>query len=209
MILGAYDLACLVTLFGLVAAIGACVLSVEGLIELALVSWIMAGLADLFDGPLARRQQRSAYQKEFGVQLDTVVDVVAFVVTPFVIGLRFGLRSPTALLLMLLFVICGVVRLAHFNTMSAQGQDLATHHRGLPVTYTALVFPILFIAKDFWPLSAFQLLLEAAFALLAVLFVIDVPIRKPRGVFYLLFPLLALALSVYWTWRFFVNRSLL
>lgn len=207
MILGAYDLACLITLFGLVAAIGACVLSVEGLIELALVSWIMAGLADLFDGPLARRQQRSAYQKEFGVQLDTVVDVVAFVVTPLVIALGFGLRSPTALLLMLIFVVCGAVRLAHFNTMSAQGKDLATHHRGLPVTYTALVFPILFIAKDFWPWSAFQVLLEAAFGLLAVLFVIDVPIRKPRGVFYLVFPMLALVLSVYWTWRFFASPS--
>jgi CDP-diacylglycerol--serine O-phosphatidyltransferase len=204
MILGAYNLACALTLLGLAAAVGAFVLSAAGVIELALVCLMLAGLADLFDGVVARRLQQSDYEKEFGVQLDTVVDVVAFVVTPFVIALHAGLQSLPAVGVMLVFVVSGAIRLAHFNTLSAQGTGVSTHHRGVPVTYTALVFPILFIARDLVSPSLFQLLLGATFLIFAVLFVLDVPVRKPRGVFYLLFPLLGGVLIAYWTWRYFV-----
>ena len=204
MILGAYNLACLLSLSGLVAAIAAIVLSSTGEIELALVCLMLAGLADLFDGFVARRLKRSDYEKEFGVQLDTVVDVVAFVVTPFVIAFNAGLRSLPALVLMAAFAVGGAVRLAHFNTLSAQGADQSTHHRGLPVTYTALIFPVLFIVRDLVPMVTFRILLGAAFPLIGVLFVVDRPIRKPRGVFYALFPVLGVLLIAYWTWRFLV-----
>ena len=207
MILGAYNLACLVTLLGLVAAVAASVLAFQGEIELALVGLIVAGLADLFDGPIARKLKRSDYEREFGVQLDTVVDVVAFVVTPFVIILSSGLRSPSALVIMVLFLLSGTIRLAHFNTMKAQGAELSSHHRGLPVTYTALAFPLLYIAKDFWPEFSFRVLLQVALAAFAVLFVIDVPIRKPRGIFYVLLPLLAVVMVIYWTWRFVISTQ--
>jgi CDP-diacylglycerol--serine O-phosphatidyltransferase len=207
MILGAYNLACLVTLFGMVAAVAACMLALGGYIELALVGLVFAGLADLFDGPIARRLERSEYEREFGIQLDTVVDVVAFVVTPFVVIFSTGLHSALGLSIMVLFLLSGAIRLAHFNTMKAQGDALSSHHRGLPVTYTALAFPILYVARDFWPASSFHALLQVALVAFAVLFVIDVPIRKPRGVFYVLFPLLAAVMVIYWTWRFVIRAQ--
>lgn len=201
MILGAYNPACLVTLSGFLAAVGAIVLASAGRIEFALACLILAGLADLFDGVVARRLTRSAYEKEFGVQLDTVVDVVSFVVAPFVIALGAGLRSPPALVAMGLFVVAGAVRLAHFNTLSAEGADQSTHHRGLPVTYTALIFPLLFLLRNAVPPATFRLALGAAFPIIAAAFVMDVPVRKPRGAFYVLFPVLGGVLIAYWTWR--------
>ncbi len=205
MMLGAYNLACLVTLLGLAAAIAACFLSFEAKIELALVGLMVAGIADLFDGPIARRLKRTDYEREYGVQLDTVVDMVSFVVTPIIIAVGAGLRSPVAFSIMSVFVLSGAVRLAHFNTMKAQGADLSSSHRGLPVTYTALAFPFLYIAKDYSASSGFHALLQASFVAFAVLFIVDVPIRKPRGVFYVLFPLLAVVLISYWIWRSTVN----
>jgi len=204
MILGSYNAACLVTLAGFLAAVGAITLSSVGEIELALVGLMLAGLADLFDGVVARNLERSPYEKEYGVQLDTVVDVVAFVVTPFVIALNAGLRSPAGLLAMAVFVVGGAVRLAHFNTLSAQGADQSTHHRGLPVTYAALIFPILFLLRDIIPVTSFRIVLGTAFPIVGALFVMDRPIRKPRGVFYRLFPVLGVLLIAYWTWRAFV-----
>jgi CDP-diacylglycerol--serine O-phosphatidyltransferase len=201
MILGAYNPACLVTLSGFVAAVAAIVLATGGRVELALVGLMLAGLADLFDGVVARRITRGAYEKEFGVQLDTVVDVVSFVVAPVVIALGAGLRAPAALAALALFAIAGAVRLAHFNTLSAQGADQSTHHRGLPVTYTALIFPVLFLLRDGVPPATFRPILGLAFALVAVAFVADVPIRKPRGAFYALFPALGVVLIAYWIWR--------
>ena len=99
MILGAYNAACLLTLTGAGAAIAAIVLASSGKIELALIGLMLAGLADLFDGVVARRLALNNYEKEYGVQLDTVVDVIAFVATPIVIALNSGQRSvfaPTA-----------------------------------------------------------------------------------------------------------------
>lgn len=201
MILGAYNRACLLTLSGGLAALTACILSASGEVELALVALMLAGLADLFDGVVARRIERTPYEQEFGVQLDTVVDVAAFVVTPFVIALNLGFRTLPTLTAMLVFVLAGLVRLAHFNTASVEGTAVPTHHRGVPVTYTALVFPLLFVATDVVTASVFGWLLGATFGAFAVLFVLDVPVRKPQGVFYALFPLIGVVLIGYWVWR--------
>ncbi|WP_257720603.1 CDP-alcohol phosphatidyltransferase family protein [Thioalkalivibrio nitratireducens] len=54
-ILGVYDPACLVTLAGVLMAGAAIALAAVGRIELALVGLMLAGLADLFDGAVARR----------------------------------------------------------------------------------------------------------------------------------------------------------
>lgn len=200
-ILGAYNAACLITLCGLVAAVAAIGLAAAGRIEFALVGLMLAGLADLFDGMVARRIARSDYEKEFGVQLDSVVDVVSFVIAPVVIALGAGLTSPLALVVLALFAVAGAVRLAHFNTLSAQGADQSTHHRGLPVTYSALVFPVLFLLRGTMTQGAFRLVLGVAFAVVAVAFVADVPVRKPRGAFYAFFPVLGVVLIAYWLWR--------
>ena len=109
-ILGAYNRACLLSLAGVMAAVAAMILSIWGRVELALVGLMLAGLADLFDGVLARRLKLSAYEKEFGAQLDTVVDTVAFVCTPVVIALNAGMTALPMLAGLALFVMAGVVR---------------------------------------------------------------------------------------------------
>ena len=197
-VLGVYDSACLLSLTGVCAAAMAMILAAQGVIELALVGLMLAGLADLFDGVLARRLHRSEYAQEFGLQLDTTVDVVAFVATPVVIALNSAPSSWPVSAAVICFVLAGVVRLAHFNTLSVRGTDQSTHHRGLPVTYTALIFPLLYLLQDTLPAEAFHLLVGASFIVIGLLFVIDVPVRKPRGAFYLILPLLAIGLIAYW-----------
>ncbi len=206
MILGAYNAACLVTLSGFVAAVAAIVLATAGRVEFALVGLMVAGLADLFDGMVARRLERTAYEKEFGVQLDTVVDVVSFVVTPVVIALGAGLRAPIALAVLALFALAGAIRLAHFNTLSAEGADQSTHHRGLPVTYSALIFPLVFLLRDLLPATTFRVFLAAVFAAIAVAFVTDVPVKKPKGAWYAFFPMLGVAMIAYWLWQGILAR---
>ena len=172
MILGAYNAACLLTLSGAGAAIAAIVLASSGKIELALIGLMLAGLADLFDGVVARRLALNNYEKEYGVQLDTVVDVIAFVATPIVIALNSGQRSVFALCGLAIFALAGVIRLAHFNTLSVQGAGQSSHYHGLPVTYTALLFPLIFIARDFLIPSFFNALLAVSFPLIGFLFVL-------------------------------------
>ena len=207
-ILGVYDPACLLSLSGVFAAVVAMILALQGIIALALVGLILAGLADLFDGVLARRLQRSEYGKEFGIQLDTSVDGVAFIATPVVIALSIGSVSWLAVTGVVCFVIAGVVRLAHFNTLSIRGADQSTHHRGLPVTYTALIFPLLFLLRDSVTAENFSLLLGFSFVVIALLFVINVPVRKPRGVFYIILPTLAVGLIYYWVGHYLQSSGM-
>ncbi len=200
--IGAYNPACLLSLAGVVASAAAAILSMQGIISLGLVCLILAGLADLFDGVVARRLSLDKYEKEFGVQLDTVVDAVAFVAMPVVIGLSSVPMSWLVVMGSAWFVIAGVVRLAHFNTLSMRGADQSTHHRGLPVTYTALIFPLVFLLRDVLAAEDFQRLLGLSFALTGLAFVANVRVRKPYGRYYLLLPLLAAALIVYWSGQY-------
>ncbi len=202
LVLGAYDPACLLSLSGVVAATLAMVFAAAGAIELALVGLILAGLADLFDGMVARRLKRGTYAREFGVQLDTTVDAVAFVAAPVVIALNSAPATWPVIAGVVPFVVAGVVRLAHFNTLTLSGADQSSHHRGLPVTYTALVFPLLFVVRDAISADDFQRLLGLCFAVIGVLFVINVPVRKPRGGFYVILPALTAGLIVYWVGRY-------
>jgi len=201
-IVGAYNPACLLSLSGVIAAVGGAILSIQGNVPLALVCLILAGLADLFDGVVARRLRLDEYEKEFGVQLDTVVDAVAFVAMPVVIGLSSGPFSWAAVMGSTWFVVAGVVRLAHFNTLSMRGANQSTHHRGLPVTYIALILPFLFLLRDVLAAEDFQGILGLSFALTGLAFVVDVRVRKPHGPYYVLLPLLAAALIVYWSGRY-------
>jgi CDP-diacylglycerol--serine O-phosphatidyltransferase len=206
-ILGVYDRACLISLGGVVAAVAAMMLAVLGRIELSLVGLILAGLADLFDGVVARRLKRTDYEREFGVQLDTVADAVAFVAAPVVIALNAATPNWPTLVGMALFAVAGVVRLAHFNTLSVRGADQSRYHRGLPVTYTALVFPLLFMLREPLPTEAFDVLFGMSFPLIGLLFVINFPVRKPRGVFYVILPTLAVGLITFWVQRFLQSRG--
>lgn len=201
-VLGVYNPACLLSLFGVFAAVVAMMFALQGAIELALVGLMLAGLADLFDGVLARRLQRNDFEKEFGVQLDTSVDGVAFIATPVVIALSTDSVSWLAVLGAVCFVIAGVIRLAHFNTLTIRGADQSTHHRGLPVTYIALILPLLFLLRDSIPAENFSLGLGLSFIVIGLFFVINVPVRKPRGAFYIILPLLAVGLIVHWVGRF-------
>lgn len=201
-ILGVYDTACLVSLAGAAAAVSAIFLSLHGMIELALVGLIIAGVADLFDGVIARRMQRSEFAVQFGAQLDTTVDVLSFVVTPVVIVVSTVLPVWPLLLAAMAFVLAGVIRLAHFNTLQMQRHDQSTHHRGLPVTYSALIFPLLFLLRGNIGEAVFSQSLALVFFITGALFITDVPVRKPGGIFYLLLPALAVALSVTWVTMF-------
>lgn len=195
---GIYNPACLVTMIGAFSGCLAICLSISGLFGFALVALILAGLADLFDGYVARKLDMGAFEKDFGLQLDTVVDVLSFVAAPAVIGVVATGSDPMVMASAVIFMIAGLVRLAHFNTAAVTGEAVNNAHSGLPVTYAALVLPLAFIAIEFLNGQLFRIALGAVFLLLAALFVAPITVPKPRGVFYVIFPFFAISLVGFW-----------
>jgi CDP-diacylglycerol--serine O-phosphatidyltransferase len=81
------------------------------------------GFAVLFDGLDGRIARMTKTTSEFGVELDSIADVVTFGVAPAVLAYTWGYGSTPGLekygwAFSFFFLICGALRLARFNVMA-------------------------------------------------------------------------------------------
>lgn len=102
------DVANGLTLVSLVSAVTCALLAMAGHITWAVIALILSGLCDLFDGFVARRLSRSDERRQFGGNLDTVVDSCAFGFAPVVLLYSSGLKSAAEAVLLAFFDVCRV-----------------------------------------------------------------------------------------------------
>ncbi len=97
----------------------------------AAVFIIVAGLFDMLDGPVARLTRT---QSDFGVQFDSLADVVAFGVAPGVLLYKWGLDAygTAGFVVAFLFTLGGALRLARFNVQT--GASDPRFSSGLTIT---------------------------------------------------------------------------
>lgn len=203
MILGVYNAPTLVTMAGLVSGLSACLLAFSGRPELAVVALIWAGIFDLFDGMIARRTQMNEQQAAFGIQIDSIVDMVSFGIAPVMVAMSLGMMSVAGIIVAALYVCAAAQRLAWFNVLQQESDGGLKVYTGLPVTFSALIFGTLFALRDVLSTEAFAIFLPALFALVSFLYVYPARIPKPGGVVYILMPVLAVVFTAYWLFAHF------
>ncbi len=196
--LGTYNRAGAVTFAGLILALAACLLSYHGELPWAVLCLIYSGLCDLFDGWVARRFNHSPAEGAFGLQIDSLADMAAFGVTPVVILLHSGLDTWIDFPFFAFYLCAAAMRLAHFNQSRTDGGTAPRHYTGLPVTYAALVFPLVLLLVHRAPPTVLHWIIRSITAMVALLFVLRIPIPKPKGKAYAVFVLLALGLTFAW-----------
>ena len=188
--IGYYNIANVLTVIGLMFAFASCFFALNKNLNVSVICLIAAGICDLFDGAVARKIKRTMEEKEFGIQLDTIVDIVNFGIAPITIAFSCIGSEWYALVIYSFYLICAVVRLAYFNTSAAP--SVATkHYQGLPVTYIALILPIVLFFHSMW-------ITLATLAVVGVFFILNIKIAKPKGIWYLIFPIVAIILMVLW-----------
>ena len=156
---------------------------------------LICGLCDAFDGRVARRKKnRTDSEKNYGIQIDSLSDLVAFGILPACVGFAFYRSSQFALteagrdvgltgripfpiltVIMAVYALAALIRLAYYNVTEQQRQQTETGCRetytGLPVTSAAIVFPAFLaisqLAGASYPLIYFGLMLVMAVAFLA------------------------------------------
>jgi CDP-diacylglycerol---serine O-phosphatidyltransferase len=105
---------------------------------------ILALIFDALDGYVARRDPRRL--SLLGADLDSLADIVSFGVAPAVLGYTLGLRGLWDVVLLTMFVCCGISRLARFNVTAASLTDADTrkvrYFEGTPIP-TSIVLVIL------------------------------------------------------------------
>ena len=63
---------------------------------------MLSGFFDMFDGRVARTKKRTENEKKFGIQLDSLSDLVCFGILPTIIGYSIGLRKWWYIIFMIL-----------------------------------------------------------------------------------------------------------
>ena len=181
MFIGYFSIANTVTLFGLISSVTACFLAANGNIKFALYMMFLSCLCDTFDGKIARaKQNRTPAEKFYGVQLDSLCDVISFGVTPCFIAFSFGFDGWFDVLVYCFFVVCGATRLAYFNTLSNEHPGkMMKSFRGVPIPISTLVITLLFLLTTFIPASVTVWIFRIALLALSLGFVLNVKIKKP------------------------------
>ncbi len=152
--------------------------------RIALTMLCAATGLDRLDGLLARRLgQVSA----FGAQLDSLADALAFCALPAMLAHVLGARGPLGAAPALLFVICGLWRLAYFNVHGLETGAQGGRYTGMPTTIAASWFLVAApaLARLPGPVTT------ALITVLGLLMVSRLPYPKdglPTKVLYLLVP---------------------
>lgn len=183
--IGVYDYTVILTYISLITSIFGMTQAIHGRFRLAIICLAISGLCDMFDGKIARtKKNRTEDEKSFGIQLDSLCDVVCFGAFPALIGYLLGMKGTLGLPILFIFCVCAVIRLAWFNVLElkkkpeeASGKKI---YHGLPITSSAIVLPVIFMIQGFCSPLAFQIILHAAMLLTGILYIVDFPVPKPN-----------------------------
>lgn len=146
--IGFYNYTVYLTYLGLISAVCGIGAAFSGSSTGAVLCLLFSGFCDLFDGKVARtKKDRTEEEKKFGIQIDSLSDIVCFGVLPASIGFSLGLSSTLQFCAMTFFVLAGLIRLAYFNVTEESRQQKTSENRkeylGLPITASALIVPLL------------------------------------------------------------------
>ena len=145
--LGIYNYTVILTYIGMLAGFTGITCAINGNTHNAMILLMIAGVCDMFDGAIASTMERNRKEKNFGIQIDSLSDLICFGVLPAVIVYKLSALNLIGLYISGLYVLAALIRLAWFNVDEAERQLTETGHReyylGLPVTSAALVLPVL------------------------------------------------------------------
>jgi len=122
--------------------------------------------------------------------------VISFIALPVTIYMNIGYLSPVHLIIYIIYSIAGIARLGYFNVVTADSEGPVKYYTGLPITYAALVFPVMYLTINVLPTYIFGIVYTVSMVIVTALEVIKVKIVKPRGLAYVFFALLAIAVIV-------------
>lgn len=181
--LGYYNYTVILTYIGTLTGMFGLASALRQELHAALVCLLLAGLCDMFDGKIASTMLRTPKEKRFGIQIDSLSDLICFGVLPAAIVVSAAPEDLLVLVVAGLYVLCALIRLAWFNVDEEDRQEHSacprTFYLGLPVTTIALLLPSLLGLGRLWgwPLA------PAGAALLAVTgiaFLTPFRLQKPR-----------------------------
>ncbi len=182
--IGYYDYTVVLTYIGMLSAVSGIFMVMNQNYIMAVILLMAAGLCDMFDGAVASTKKRSVSEKRFGIQIDSLSDLVSFGVLPAVFVYQLSGRKVHCGIISALFILAALIRLAFFNVLEEERQSIDPGSKsfflGVPVTTIAIILPIVYtlfvkclLKHTFW----FTLMLVVT----GIGFITPVKIKKPES----------------------------
>lgn len=183
--IGYYNVSVILTYISLFSAVFGMTEALRGDPKIALICLMVCGLCDMFDGTIARRCKRTADEESFGIQIDSLCDLVCFGVFPAMLG--YGIKDISVsgfdIFASAFFVLTAIIRLGYFNVQEINRKNenggKREYYEGLPVTSVALLLPVIFLIGIYVkPISTINIY-SLALIIIGTAFVSKFKIKKP------------------------------
>lgn len=180
--LGYYNYTVILTYIGMLSGFTGITFAMNGNVHAALICLMVAGFCDMFDGKIASTRERTRAEKRFGIQIDSLSDLICFGVLPAVIVCSYCEGSRVSIMIGGFYALCALIRLAWFNVDEEERQSEETGARtgylGMPVTMVSLLLPTLMGADKLAGLPSGKIA-PAALVVFAALFLVPIKVKKP------------------------------
>ncbi|MCI9598456.1 MAG: phosphatidylserine synthase [Firmicutes bacterium] len=182
-LLGYYNYTVILTYIGLLMGIAGIAFVMGEKYQQAIICLMICGCCDMFDGAVASTKQRSQREKSFGVQIDSLSDLVCFGVLPGFFTYSITGYRNLGLCVCCGYILCALIRLSYFNVLEGERQWQDSGPRkwyiGLPVTAIALLLPACFVIQQAWQPERTGMFMGLLF-IAAIAFVVPIRIKKPQ-----------------------------
>ena len=163
----------------------------SGEVKIAILFLMFSGFCDMWDGKVARyKDKRTKQAKLFGIQIDSLSDIICFGVFPALLNYQISNLSIFSsnifykifsIVISCIYVLAALIRLGYYNVEENNRQksegDARKHYTGLPVTTSALIFPISYVFCFFTDVY-FPLIFNFIFIIVSLLFILNFKIGK-------------------------------
>ncbi|MFT6389824.1 MAG: CDP-diacylglycerol--serine O-phosphatidyltransferase [Cellvibrionaceae bacterium] len=177
---GVYLLPNLFTTGALFSGFYAIIISMSGNFEAAAIAIFVSQILDGLDGRVARLTNTSS---EFGVQYDSLADMVSFGVAPAIVVLNWGLEplGKFAWAAVFAYTACAALRLARFNTQTGFTDNRFFIGLASPAA-AGVVASVVWVFHDQQIPNYFAVIVAVAMVFLAILMVSNFKYSSFKGV---------------------------
>lgn len=175
--IGQYRFCDIITMCGTLSAVIGIILSICEFEVTPFILLFLCSIFDSIDGLFARKRKNTEFETTYGVELDSLSDMISFGVFPVIIAINTGGLDIMCVIIPI-YVLCGLIRLAYFNTLNITKTNEKGYFRGVPITTIAFIYPLVYLLT----LINFDIYAYAEailFAVMSILFIANIKVKKP------------------------------
>ena len=173
------DLPNICSIAGLGCSLIAIYYLILGVFSAAMIGMIWAVAFDWADGLIARLMKwRSDLDSQFGGQLDLLIDIVSYGVTPAILVLSYADFNLLFLPVAFVMLVFGALRLSYFSTF---GLSSDSKYTGLAIDNNSIILVFLFIFSGYFERLDFSIFLAIVGLILAILNISQIKTPKLSG----------------------------